>query len=608
MRRSLLLIPFVVLVLAAPAAAQPRELWPGVTYDTSVQFTSHGPVALNVLIGPRPGGTTTLAPVLSNDTLTGTETLTAMERRIAGSATTAGVNGDYFSFQTGAPSGVLMRDGMVENAPTGARSSAGVTTDGTLDIRRISFFGTWQGAGVKRTLNTFNAPPPTNGIALFTQAWGPATPAVPGAVATILFPFPAPVPNADLVAPVVEVRSGGGAVPIPIGGAVLVAVGSAAAALSAEAPVGQQVTSRLIFRPDWPNIVSAIGGGPQIVRDGAPVFRAGEAFLTSQLAPRAPRTGLGQLADGRIILVAVDGRQPGYSVGLTNFELGQTLVRLGAVTGMALDGGGSTTMAFDGELLNHPSGSAERPVATGLLFQYTGVFVQSAVSVVSPDGDGVGDRQSLRYKLVRPSLTTVTLTAPDGTVAYTETTQRQPGTYELAFPPPASPPPPVPVPTPTPTPTPTPPATTSLKTPAPGAGSAPENGRWKLTVSATDDIGQQSAMTQVFTVNTTLGYLTTTPRKLFLPPRGRDLAIAWKEGQLARVVVTVETPAGEIVRTLAKRRYPAGNPGVIWNGLDRDRKPVKGGRYVVKVSAKNGLGTVELTHDVRVQRIVGPKS
>ena len=93
MGRRLLLTTFVALLLVAPAAAQPRTLWPGVTYDTAVQFTSNGPVALNVLIGPRPGGTTTLAPVLSNEALTGTETLTTMQRRLAGSATTAGVNG-----------------------------------------------------------------------------------------------------------------------------------------------------------------------------------------------------------------------------------------------------------------------------------------------------------------------------------------------------------------------------------------------------------------------------------------------------------------------------------------------------------------------------------
>ena len=588
MRRSLLFIPFAALALAASAAAQPRTLWPGVTVDSAVQFTSHGPVALNVMIGPRPGGTTTLAPALSNETLTGTETLTSMQRRLASSATTAGINGDYFSFETGAPSGVLMREGQVASPPYGARSSAGITTDGTLDIRRISFFGTWQGAGVKRTLNTLNEPPPTNGTALYTQAWGPATPSIPGAVATILFPYPAAVPNADLLAPVVEVRTGGGPVPIPFGGAVMIAVGSAAAALTAEAPVGQQLTTRLIFRPDWPGVVSAIGGGPQIVRGGAPIFRAGEAFTTAQLGPRAPRTGLGQLADGRIILVTVDGRQPGYSVGMTTFELAQTLVRLGAVTGMALDGGGSTTMAFDGTLLNRPSG-AERAVSTALLFYYTGVFVQPAVSVVSPDGDGVSDRQSLRYKLVRPSTATVTLTAPDGTVAFTETAERQPGSYSLRFPPIAPPP--------------VTPATLSRVADAP-----PANGRWKLQVSAVDDTGQPSAMEQAFTVNTTLGYLRLTPRKLFLPPAGRDLAITWKQSQAARVVVTVESRAGDILRTLARRSYPAGsNPVLVWNGLDRERKTVKGGAYLVRVVAKNTLGTIELTRDIRVQRIVGPK-
>lgn len=619
MHRRLFLIPLAALLLAAPAAAQQRALWPGVTYDGAVQFTPHGPVALNVMIGPRPGGTTTLAPALSNETLTGTETLTAIQRRLSGSATTAGVNGDFFSFATGVPSGVLMREGQVASPPSGDRSSAGVTTDGTLDVRRISFFGTWQGAGLKRTLNTLNEPPPSNGIALYTQAWGATSPSVPGAAAAILFPFPAAVPNTDLAAPVVEVRSGGGPVPIPLGGAVLVAAGPAAAALTAEAPVGQQVSTRLIFRPDWPGVVSAIGGGPQIVRNGVPVFRAGEAFTSSQLAPRVPRTGLGQLADGRIVLVAADGRQPGYSIGMTNFELAQALVRLGAVTGMALDGGGSTTMAFDGSLLNRPSGT-ERPISTALLFQYTGVFVQPAVAVVSPDGDGVADRQRLRYKLVRPSTTTVTLTAPDGTVAYTETVDRQPGSYSLPFPPPPSPPPPAPEPLPplppppAPEPLPPPPAPEPIPATPPAPTTLarrvdprPANGRWRLAVSATDDTGQPSEMTQVFTVNTTIGRLGVTPRKLFLPPLGRDLSITWKQGVLARVVVTVETPAGEVVRTLARRRFEAGDPALVWNGLDRQRKAVKGGTYVVRVVARNAIGTIELARDVRVRRIVGPK-
>ncbi len=275
-----------------------------------------------------------------------------------------------------------------------------------------------------------------------------------------------------------ELRAGGAAVPIPPGGAVVVATGAAAAALAAEAPVGQPVTLRLLFKPDWPGVVAAIGGGPQIVRDGGAVFRAGELFTPSQLNPRAPRSAIGQLADGRIVLVAADGRQPGYSVGMTNFELAQTLVRLGAVTGMAFDSGGSTTMAFDGTLLNRPSGP-ERPISTALEFQYTGVFVQPAVAVVSPDGDGVRDRQSLRYKLVRPSTVTVRLTAPDGSVGFEETGERQPGAYAVAFPPATA------APAPGASPRPHRPATTA-------AADGPAQGRRKLTVSATDDVGLPS--------------------------------------------------------------------------------------------------------------------
>ena len=163
MRRRLLLISIAVLVLAAPASAQQRALWPGVTFETGVQFTPSGPVAINILTGPRPGGATTIAPVLSNETLTGTETLTAMQRRTTTSSTSAGVNGDFFTFSSGLPSGVLMREGQMASPPSDERSSAGVLTDGTLDVRRVSFVGTWQGAGDRRTLTKFNRPFPARG-------------------------------------------------------------------------------------------------------------------------------------------------------------------------------------------------------------------------------------------------------------------------------------------------------------------------------------------------------------------------------------------------------------------------------------------------------------
>ena len=139
-------------------------------------------------------------------------------------------------------------------------------------------------------------------------------------------------------------------------GAVLVARGSAATTrLRNEAPVGTTVRVRLILQPDWAGVVDAVGGWDRRSSAAAAVFNAGEAFVPSQLALPEPRTAVGQLADGRIVLVAVDGRRPGYSSGMTNFELALTLTRLGAVSAAALDGGGSSTMAFEGQVLKSPA-------------------------------------------------------------------------------------------------------------------------------------------------------------------------------------------------------------------------------------------------------------
>ena len=308
-----------------------------------------------------------------------------------------------------------MRDNVVESPPYGDRSSTGVTPEGGLDVRRIEFFGTWRGLGQRRTLNDLNQSPGANGISLFTPTYGSATPAQPGVAEIVLAPFPPTAPNADLTGSVVHIASGGGTA-IPRDGAVLVARGTAAQRLLEESPLGTQLTLRLIFRPEWTGVTNAVGGGPVLVRNRGPVFRAQEAFTSSQLAPRNPRTGVGQLADGRVLMVVTDGRRPGYSVGMTNFELAQTMVRLGAVTGSAFDGGGSSSLAFDGKLLNRPSDrGGERSVSNALQLMYYGVYAPTPDAVISPNGDGFAERQrELTYKVVRPSDVTATLVAPGG--------------------------------------------------------------------------------------------------------------------------------------------------------------------------------------------------
>ncbi|MBM3678128.1 MAG: phosphodiester glycosidase family protein, partial [Actinobacteria bacterium] len=368
---------------AASGAASPRELLPGVTYERIAQRTLQGPLVLHVVRAPRPGGLYDLRPVLATDTIVGRETVTSMQKRLAGEATMVGVNADFFDLAVGRPSGILMRDTALIHPPTGGRSSVGITLDGRLDVQRVQFFATWRATGEAHPLDDLNQAPGPNEIALFSSSWGSVTPAVPGAVVAILFPLPLPAPGADLTAPVLELRQASAPVPIPPGGAVLVATGSAAAELQAEAPVGSEVAIQLILRPEWPEVVHAVGGGPVIVRDGKPVFRANEEFLQSQLGPRFPRTAVGQTADGRLLLVTVDGRSA-ESVGVTNWGLAQAMVRLGAVTAAAMDSGGSSTLAFDGVVLNTPSDRrGERPVADALMLAYTGVYAPPGEVVTS---------------------------------------------------------------------------------------------------------------------------------------------------------------------------------------------------------------------------------
>ena len=83
---------------------------------------------------------------------------------------------------------------------------------------------------------------------------------------------------------------------------------------------------------------------------------------------RHPRTAVAKLKDGKFLMITVDGRQPGVSVGMTLQELAEYLFSLGATDAMNLDGGGSTTMYLDGKVVNTPSEKdGERKVSDAII-------------------------------------------------------------------------------------------------------------------------------------------------------------------------------------------------------------------------------------------------
>ncbi|MFD6177339.1 MULTISPECIES: phosphodiester glycosidase family protein [unclassified Isoptericola] len=105
--------------------------------------------------------------------------------------------------------------------------------------------------------------------------------------------------------------------------------------------------------------------GPAVVEDGKTVDGIEDVEVDTNVGNHSiqgeqPRTAIGVDADGNLVIVVVDGRDPGYSRGVTMTGLAQIMIDQGAVTAYNLDGGGSSTLWFDGEVVNRPSNGGER--------------------------------------------------------------------------------------------------------------------------------------------------------------------------------------------------------------------------------------------------------
>lgn len=116
--------------------------------------------------------------------------------------------------------------------------------------------------------------------------------------------------------------------------------------------------------PEW--VEEAVSGWPIVVDEcralTAKELPGSDAFTR---APH-PRTAAGFSEDGNTLyLVVADGRREGVP-GLTLAELGELLRELGACVALNLDGGGSSAMVIEGELVNQPSDGTERVVANHL--------------------------------------------------------------------------------------------------------------------------------------------------------------------------------------------------------------------------------------------------
>lgn len=118
---------------------------------------------------------------------------------------------------------------------------------------------------------------------------------------------------------------------------------------------------------------NTVSFGPAIVEDGAVVDGIEDVEIDTNVGNHSiqgdqPRTAIGVIDDNHLVFVVVDGRSPGYSAGVTLTGLAEIMQGLGATTAYNLDGGGSSTMYFDGSLVNNPLGTGTERGTSDILY------------------------------------------------------------------------------------------------------------------------------------------------------------------------------------------------------------------------------------------------
>ncbi|MCW2613761.1 MAG: copper amine oxidase-like protein, partial [Frankiales bacterium] len=380
LRRGSFPSPYQTVVLGQagdrPVVRRTQGLAPGVSHsvysDPSGPFVAHvATVDLAASSSPE--------TVLSGDRLAGVERTSTMTRR-AGAV--LGVNGDFF-LGSGRPVHLMANDGRLLQSPTTLGRAFSLDAGGTVfrmgypDVRT-----TLTTAGATGTVTTdvprTNAGSASDGSLSAFSAFGGSleVPQAEQCYASLVPSAGRAVRGGAVDQPVTVTGTRcGGASPVVSGTSTFVSADPFTGGGDLVRSLARGSSATLSTQLGFAGAVDALGGNPLLVVNGSVV--GSEVDGRGAFFDRAPRTAVGYTREGQLLIVVVDGRQSGYSVGMTMRELADLMLGLGAVQAINLDGGGSSVMVVNGLLASRPS-EAERGVSNAL--------------VVLPGGDaGQGD-------------------------------------------------------------------------------------------------------------------------------------------------------------------------------------------------------------------------
>lgn len=264
-----------------------------------------------------------------------------------------GINGGFFAYN-GAAVDTVKIDGEWIRLPWKNRTAIGWGATGAPRIDNLkgkAIFKVGEAAPLK--VDNLNGRPTATTLTVLRKWFGKEYQLSPGETAVT-------VENGTITR-----KSTSGKVVVPLAGFVVVA-GKERADLNAF-KLAQPASFNVETVPaDWDKFPTILGAGPRLIRDGHVAVTQVEEEFKSDVTTRGPRTAIGIDEKGDLIIMVVEGWHF-VAKGITLGQLAVEMQKLGVVDAINLDGGYSTTLIAEGQLINNMSRPREVPVANAVL-------------------------------------------------------------------------------------------------------------------------------------------------------------------------------------------------------------------------------------------------
>lgn len=308
----------------------------GVKHIKLIKYYQGQPVKINVVeINSSLNPNLELTPAIASDTLKNRATISNIAKK---NNSIVAINGTYFKPETGVPLGTLMINKKMYTGPIYNRVAMGIF-DNKYDMARIQLDATIKSGLEILKIDNINQPRMLSTYTIiYTPEWGKITPPTPKYGTQIAV---------DENGKVTEIATR--QLEIPQNGFVIVGPALKLAPFIDAKKINLEIQTM----PQWNDVKHIISGGPYLVKNSEVYVDMTEQKLGA-IGGRNPRTAIGYTQDNNLILVTVDGREE-TSVGMTLMELANFMKSIGCVSAMNLDGGGSTVMYVNGNIVNNPT-------------------------------------------------------------------------------------------------------------------------------------------------------------------------------------------------------------------------------------------------------------